>query len=99
LKSRAIQYISLPDYTWQALRESSPGKYEHSIVPAAPDPNSWVKMRIVIKDSTVTAYINGSSEPTLVIQKVTKVKTGAVGFYVADTSGGDFANIKITKDN
>jgi len=98
LKSRAIQYISLPDHTWQILRENSPGKYEHSIVPTAPDPNSWMRMRIVIKDSTVTTYINGSASPTLVIRKVTKVKSGAIGFYVADTSGGDFANITITKE-
>ncbi len=96
MRSRAIQYISLPAYPWQTLRESSPGKYEHAIEPA-PDPNSWIRMRIVIKDSTVSTYINGSSEPSLVVQKVTTLKTGAIGFYVADTSGGDFANIKITK--
>lgn len=98
LKSRAIQYISLPNYTWQVLREKAPGKYEHSIDPA-PDPDSWVRMRIVIKDADITVYINGSSEPSLVVEKVTNVKSGAVGFYVADTSGGDFANITITKTN
>lgn len=96
LKSRAIQYISLPDYTWQILRENAPGKYEHAIDPA-PDPDSWVRMRIVIKDDTITVYINGSSQPSLVVQKVTSLNSGAVGFYVADTSGGDFANITISK--
>ena len=98
LKSRAIQYISLPAFPWQTLREHWPGKYEHAIEPA-PDPNGWVHMRIVIKDGTITTYINGSSEPSLVVQKPTAVKTGAIGFYVADTSGGDFANITITKIN
>ncbi len=98
LKNRAIQYISLPKYTWQILRANSPGKYEHSIEPA-PNPDSWVRMRIVIKDATVTVYINGSIETSLSVQKVTQVKSGAVGFYVADTSGGDFANITITKTN
>lgn len=98
LKSRAIQYISLPVYTWRNLREKFPGKYEHSIEPP-PDPNSWVKMRVVIKDATVTTYINGSREPSLVVQKVTQVKSGSVGFYVADTSGGDFANLVITKSD
>ena len=39
----------------------------------------------------------GSSSPTMVVQKVTKIKSGAIGFYVADTSEGDFANIIITK--
>jgi hypothetical protein len=96
LKNRAIQYISLPEFTWRKLREQSPGKYEHSIEPA-PDPNSWVHVRIVIKDSTVTTYINYSKEPSLVVEKITSLNTGSIGFYVADTSGGDFANIKITK--
>lgn len=99
LKNRSIQYVSLPKFTWQVLRAKYPNKFEHSIVPSSPDPDSWIKMRIVIKDSTITTYINGSEKPSLVVQKVTEVKNGAIGFYVADTSGGDFANIKITKTN
>ena len=98
LKNRAIQYISLPNFTWRKLREKFPNKYEHSVEPA-PDPNSWVRVRVVVKDSTITTYINGSSEPSLVVQKVTNLNNGSIGFYVADTSGGDFANITITKAN
>ncbi|HWH63628.1 MAG TPA: family 16 glycoside hydrolase [Ginsengibacter sp.] len=97
LKNRAIQYISLPNFTWRTLREKFPGKYEHSIIEPVPDPNSWIRIRVVVNDATITTYINGNKEPSLVVQKVTQVKNGAVGFYVADTSGGDFANIKITK--
>ncbi len=96
LKSRAIQYISLPDFPWRTLREKFPNKYEHSIEPS-PDPNSWVRVRIVIKDSAIDTFINGNKEPSLVVEKVTHVSSGSIGFYVADTSGGDFANITITK--
>jgi hypothetical protein len=98
LRSHGIQYISLPKYTWRVLRADSPDKYEHAVDPA-PDPNAWVHMKVVIKDSTVSTYINGNIEPTLVVEKLTVVKTGAIGFYVADTSGGDFANLTITKTN
>lgn len=96
LKSHGIQYISLPDFTWRTLREKFPDKYEHAVEPA-PDPNSWVRVRIVIKGSTISAYINGNSKPSLVVEKVTNLKTGSIGFYVADTSGGDFANLTITE--
>lgn len=96
LRSHGIQYISLPAYTWRVLRERFPDKYEHSVDPA-PEPDSWVHVRVVIKDSTVSTFINGNSEPTLVVEKITAVKKGSIGFYVADTSGGDFANLTITK--
>lgn len=98
LRSRAIQYISLPGFTWQILREKFPGKYEHSIEPA-PDPDSWIRVRLVVQGNTISAYINNSKEPSLLVEKVSHNTTGSVGFYVADTSGGDFANITITKTN
>ena len=56
LRNRSIQYISLPHFTWQVLRELSPGKYEHSIDPA-PEPNSWVKVRVIISNSLISVYI------------------------------------------
>ncbi len=96
LRSRSIQYIALPDFTWRILREKYPKKYEGSIEPS-PDPDSWIKVRIVITDTTVSTYINGNKEPSLVVEKVNQIKSGSLGFYVADTSGGDFANLTITK--
>lgn len=98
LRSHGIQYISLPEFTWRVLRSKFPDQYEHAVDPA-PDPNGWVHVRIEIKDSTVTTYINGNPQPALTVQKLTNVKTGKIGFYVADTSGGDFANLVITKTN
>ena len=98
LRSRGIQYVSLPEFTWRVLRAKSPGKYEHSVDPAQ-DPNSWVRIRVVIQGSTISTYVNGNKEPSLVVEKVTDVTSGYLGFYVADTSGGDFANLTITKTN
>lgn len=92
--SHSIQYISLPHYTWRVLRAASPGVYEGAVDPAI-DPNGWVHMRVVVHGDSVSAYINGAKEPSLVVKKVTALRTGRVGFYVADTSGGDFANIRI----
>lgn len=96
LKNRMIQYISLPSYTWRKLRAESPKTYEGSIAPP-PNPNDWVHVRIVIHGTMITTYINDSNTPSLMVEKVTPVHTGAIGFYVADTSGGDFANLSFTK--
>jgi hypothetical protein len=96
LRNRSIQYISLPEYTWQKLREDPPGKYEQAIKPA-PDPNAWVHMRVVIQGDSVSTYINNSVQPCLVVKLLSSIRSGSIGFYVADTSGGDFANLRITK--
>ena len=96
LRDHGIQYISLPEFPWRTLREKYPNKFENSVEPA-PDPNAWIRMRVVINDATVSTYINDNPQPSLVIEKVTAQKTGSLGFYVADTSGGDFANITITR--
>lgn len=98
LRSHGIQYISLPEFTWKVLRAKFPDQYEHAVDPA-PDPNGWLHVRIEIKDSSITTYINNNPQPSLTVQKLTTVKSGKIGFYVADTSGGDFANLTITKPN
>ncbi len=94
LRHRSIQYVSLPQHTWRVLRAASPGVYEGAVDPSI-DPNGWVHMRVVVDGETITVFINEAKEPSLVVKKLTKLHTGRVGFYVADTSGGEFANIKI----
>ncbi|CAN5613199.1 hypothetical protein BH10BAC4_BH10BAC4_20780 [soil metagenome] len=97
LRSHAVQYIALPTYSWQALREKFPNKFESSLDPI-PDPDDWFHVKVVVTESKISTYVNGNSKPCLVVDKMGKNKTGSIGFYVADTSGGDFANLKITKD-
>jgi hypothetical protein len=98
LQKRMIQYISLPVYSWRKLRAEHPNTYENAIHPIS-DPNGWVHLRIDVMDDTISAYFNYSSTPSLVVQKVTDIHTGSIGFYVADTSGGDFSNLVILKEN
>ena len=93
--SHSIQYISLPQHTWRVLRANSPGVYENGVDPTI-DPNGWVHVRMVVDGETIFTFINDAKEPSLVVKKVTQLHNGRVGFYVADTSGGDFANIRIT---
>jgi hypothetical protein len=95
-KSRMVQYVSKPAHTWQVLRGKFPGKYENTIE-HAPAADSWVHVKVTITDTIISTYINNNSSPSLVVETLGTYKTGSVGFYVADTSGGDFANLKITK--
>lgn len=93
-QQRMVQYISLPEYTWRKLRAEYPGQYEGTIS-SPPDPNSWVHVRVVVSRELISTYINDSLRPCLVVHPVTPLPPGRIGFYVADTSGGDFANLSI----
>lgn len=97
LRNHSIQYISLPTFTWRVLRGEYPEQYENAIDPS-PDPDSWVHIKIVVEGNTISTYVNGASTPSLIVNSLSKTKGKKVGFYVADTSGGDFANITVVKD-
>ena len=94
-KIHAVQYISHPDYTWSVLREKYNGKYEKAVTPV-PNGNDWFHAKIVIQYPKVTVYVNGYSEPSLVIDKLNERKTGKIGLWVGNSSDGDFSNLQIT---
>jgi len=94
-KIHAVQYISHPDYTWSVLREKHSGQYEKAVTPA-PDGNDWFHAKIVVQYPKVTVYVNGNSEPSLVVDKLNDRKTGKIGLWVGNNSDGDFANLQIT---
>jgi len=92
---RAVQYISHPTNTWQKLRAEQPGKYEKAVSPV-PDPNGWFHARIVVASPNVSVYVNDAKEPSLVVSQLSDRKKGLLGLWVGNTSGGDFANLRIT---
>jgi hypothetical protein len=93
-KIHSVQYVSQPDYTWSVLREKYNGKYEKAVTPA-PNGNDWFHAKIIVQYPKVTVFVNGNSEPSLVIDKLNDRKTGKIGLWVGNTSDGDFANLQI----
>ena len=91
---RAVQYIAHPTYTWQKLRTEHPGKYEQPVNPV-PDPNDWFHARVSVASPKVSVFVNDAKVPSLVVDQLSDRKKGLVGFWVGNTSGGDFANLKI----
>lgn len=94
-KDHSVQYVSAPDYGWSKLREAFPGKYENQITPA-PDPNSWIHVRLVVDFPSVKVYINQAEEPSLVVDQITPRGHGQVGLWVGFGSQGWFKNLSIT---
>jgi hypothetical protein len=90
----AVQYISLPLFTWDKLRTDSPGKYEKPVSPV-PDPSGWFRARVVIAGQAVNVYVNDSAQPSLTVSALSDPRSGMVGLYVGNGSAGDFANLKL----
>ena len=93
-RKRAVQYVSHPDYPWQKLRADHPGEYEQPVSPA-PDPNGWFHVRVVVASPTVSVFVGDAQQPSLVVNQLSDRHKGRVGLWVGNTSGGDFANLKI----
>lgn len=94
-KIHSVQYIAMPDYPWQVLREKFNGKYEKAVTPE-PDPNDWFHVKIVVSTPNVTVYVNGSTEPNLAIKTLNERTSGKLGLWVGNNSEGDFANLSVT---
>jgi hypothetical protein len=92
--SHAVQYHSLPVYTWQKLRTEQPGKYEQAVNPV-PDPNAWFHTRVVIANPTARVFVGDAKDPCLVVNLLNDRKKGRVGLWTGNNSGGDFANLTI----
>ena len=92
--AHAIQYISQPAYPWERLRSERSGQFEKPVLPE-PDPNAWVHLKVVVRGSDVTAFVNGSASPALHVQALSGRTRGGVGLWVGDPSPGDFTNLVV----
>jgi len=94
-RSHGVQYIAPPTHTWDKLRAEQPGKYEREVSPA-PSPNEWFHVRIVVEHPKVRVFVNNEERPCLEVKQLSNRKSGWVGIWVGNGSGGDIANLKIT---
>jgi hypothetical protein len=93
-RSRSVQYISHPQYTWDKLRADHPGKYENKVNPV-PQPDDWFHVKIVVEGNSITVFVDNSSQPSLSVQQIGDLGEGKLGFWVGNNSDGSFANLMI----
>ena len=95
-RRHSVQYVSHPLWPWQKLRSEHPDEYEKAVVPE-PDGDEWFHVRIVVERPNVTVFVNGASTPCLVIKELSDRSRGSVGLWVGEGSGGNFANLRVTR--
>ncbi len=96
-QGNSVQYVSLPDFTWQRLRQENPGVYESSPSPV-PNPSDWFHATIVIRYPKVEVYVENADEPSLTVEQLSTRKEGWIGFWVGSNSEGEFKNLRIKKE-
>lgn len=91
-KKHAVQYISLPKFDWEYLRETYPDKYEHSLLTFV-DPNKWFHVKVVVDKNKIQAFVNADTKACISVEPLTNNSSGKIGFWAGNGSDGDFANL------
>jgi hypothetical protein len=97
-RNHSSQYISIPGYPWEKLRKETPEKYEAYVDIMSAE---WTKIKIVVKDETAKLYVNGASQPTLIVNDLKQGKDirGSIGLWIGPGTLGHFTDIKVTKED
>jgi hypothetical protein len=96
-RNHSTQYVSEPEYPWHRLRKENPGVYESYVDLEA---DVWTRMRIEVDGVKARLYINGASQPALIVNDLKLGETGGhVGLWSGPGTVAHFANLKITPKN
>ena len=92
-RNHSTQYSSAPDYPWYRLRKENPGVYESYV---DLDPGVWTKMKIVVSGSKAQLYVNGASQPALVVNDLKLGEShGRIALWAHPTTDAYFSNLTI----
>ncbi|WP_131368630.1 hypothetical protein [Chryseobacterium luteum] len=97
-RNHSDQYISWPGYPWEKLRKETPEKYEAYADMA---PGEWIKVKVEVKGETAKLYVNGASQPTLIVNDLKQGGNlrGGIGLWIGPGTLGHFTDLKITKED
>lgn len=94
-RNRSTQYESAPDFPWNRLRQESPGTYESH---ANMEAGGWTSLRIEVSGTTARLFVNGASDPSLVVHNLKLGSTrGKVALWTRISSDAYFSNLRITR--
>jgi len=96
-RNHAVQYESIPDFPWDRLRREQPGVYESY---TDLEVGAWTKMKIEVAGRSARLYVNGATQPCLIVNDLKLGETrGQVGLWAHIATNAYFSNLKITQTN
>ena len=94
-RNHSTQYISNPDFPWERLRSENPGVYESY---TDLEPGVWTKIKIVVSGTHAMLYVNGASQPCLIVNDLKLGKThGKVALWIGVDTDAHFSSITLKK--
>jgi hypothetical protein len=92
-RNHSVQYVSEPGYGWQKLRADSPGVYESY---ADLETGAWTKLKIVVSGAKAQFYVNGATQPCLVVNDLKQGEShGKIALWAHSTTEAYFSRISI----
>ena len=94
-RNHSVQYESSPDYSWNRLRRESPGVYESYVDLVA---GEWTTMKIVVEGATARLYVNGASQPCLVVNDLKHgTEPGRIALWAHVETDAYFGPISVSR--
>ena len=93
-RNHAVQYASDPEFPWHRLRQESPGVYESY---ADMEAGAWTTMRIEVAGTKARLYVNGASQPCLVVNDLKHgARPGRIALWAHVETDAYFGPISVT---
>lgn len=94
-RNRSTQYQSYPSHPWHLLRKENPGVYESYVDLVT---GEWTKIRIEVSGTKARLYVNGATQPTLLVNDLKLgATTGKVALWVGDGTEAYFSRVTIRR--
>lgn len=92
-RNRSTQYEADPGFQWQRLRRESPGAYESY---ADLEPGGWTKVKIEVMGTRARLFVNGASQPSLVVNDLKLGDgRGKIALWARISSEAYFSNLRV----
>lgn len=94
MRNHSLQYVSIPDFDWYTLRYGWPWVYE-TYAPLKLE--TWTRVRIEVKGRTAKLYLNGSAEPSLIVDPLLgQDSRGGVALWPYPYEEAYFSDVRVT---
>ena len=92
-RNRSTQYESDPDFPWNRLRQEAPGVYESYV---DVESGAWTKLRIEVSGNKARLYVNGATQPCLIVNDLRHGESrGKIALWARISSEAYFSNLRV----